>query len=213
MNRRVIVLFLCLVWFQIPVRAEPVAEAYQASYRAEALGNWDLAIKALIPLYEKYPDGYTLNYRLAWLFFVKGAFANAEYHFKKNLVNAPNSFENKLLYSRMLHIQKRWTDLERLTLEMLRSDFYHRQTNLWLMQALAQEKKFDLAKKIGLKMLALYPTDIEFLEGYAVVLNHLGEVVAAKQVFTNLLVLQPSNQVAKAALKDTPPLVTGEASN
>ena len=200
MNRWLIVLFLFLALCVSSVQAKTIAEAYQESYQAETVGNWDLAIKALIPLYQTYPEGYTLNYRLAWLFFVKGAFANAEYHLKKTLVIAPASFETKILYSRMLWTQKRWADLEQLTLAMLKTNFYHYQTNLWLMQALSHDGKHDLAKKVGLKTLALYPTDVFFLQQYATALQQLDDLAAANQVFSELLILQPNNAVAKAAL-------------
>jgi len=185
--------------------AGPIEEAYKASYQAEALGNLESAIKAVMPLYQKYPDGYTLNYRLAWLFYNQGALANADFHFKKTLVISPTAIENRLLYASMLNTQKRWAELEQLALEMVKTDYYQYGANLYLVTSLQVQGKFELAKKVSLKMLALYPTNTQFLQELGEAQNSLGEADAALRVFSDLLVLQPDNLEAQSAIKALAP--------
>ncbi len=43
------------------------------------MGDYKDAISVFIPLYEKYPRGYTVNLRLGYLFFLNKNYENAIY--------------------------------------------------------------------------------------------------------------------------------------
>ena len=73
-----------------------IKEIYYKSYNYEKMGDYKDAIKVLIPLYEKYPNGYTLNLRLAWLFYLNKNYQNAIKHYETAQKVAPYSFEPKL---------------------------------------------------------------------------------------------------------------------
>ncbi len=192
--------------------AGPTELAYESSYSAELRGDWDRAVKALMPLYEKYPDGYTLNYRLGWLFFNKGAFANAEFHFKKSFVTFPSAIENRLVYAKMLLAQGRWAEIEQVALVIIKKDYYNYQANLALTQSLLKQQKGELAVTVNYKMLALFPTDTRFLKQLGLSLMYVGDTELAKKAFNDLLVLDPANEAAQAALAritaDTSPSAT-----
>ena len=73
-----------------------IREIYYKSYNYEKMDDYKDAIKVLIPLYQKYPNGYTLNLRLAWLFYLNKNYQNAIKHYEIAQKLAPYSFEPKL---------------------------------------------------------------------------------------------------------------------
>ncbi len=61
MKKLLILLAVCLFAFS----NKDIQNLYYKSYNYEKMGDYKDAIKVLIPLYKKYPKGYTLNLRLA----------------------------------------------------------------------------------------------------------------------------------------------------
>ena len=59
--------------------------------------------------------------------------------------------------------------------ELLKIDYYNYYANLYVTQALTAQGKYEVATEIIHKMLALYPTDISYLEALAVVYKILNQ--------------------------------------
>ena len=77
--KKIILLFsITLMLFGLDIK-----KAYYDSYNYEKMGDYKDAIKVLIPIYNKYPNGYTLNLRLGWLFYLSKKYQNALDHYKK----------------------------------------------------------------------------------------------------------------------------------
>ena len=178
-----------------------IKEAYQRSYIYEKSGDYTDAIKALMPVYKSYPNGYTVNLRLGWLYYLAGRYADSEYHYKKALQAIPTSVEAVLGLMLPLMAQDRWSQVESLAYRILKTDYYNYYGNLRLSIALRHEKKFTMAEAVDRKMLTLYPTDINFLNELALSLLGEGKKLYAKTIFENVLILDPENVVAKEYLE------------
>ncbi len=178
-----------------------VAQAFKASYRYEKMGAYQDAIKALWPVYKKYPRFYLVNLRLGWLYYLSGKYRNSIKYYKQAVQIKPGSFEALLGLSLPLMAQKNWSEVERLMNQIVSQDFYNYYANLRLAIALRLQNKAKLAKKISRKMLARYPTSLDFLVELGRDLLWEGKKNEAKRVFREVLLLDPENVVAREVLK------------
>ncbi len=201
-----LVVFLLIALF-IPVSAfsltyAEIKEAYQRSYIYEKSGDYTDAIKALMPVYKSYPNGYTVNLRLGWLYYLAGRYADSELHYKKALQVNPTSVEAVLGLMLPLMAQDKWFQVESLAYRILKTDYYNYYGNLRLSVALRHEKKFSMAESVDRKMLSIYPTDVNFLNELAFSLLGEGKKLYAKTIFENVLILDPENVIAKEYLRE-----------
>jgi len=173
-----------------------IQKRYEQSYRHEQIGKLDDAIKILIPLYQKYPKGYTLNLRLGWLFFLKRNYMNAIQYYKKASLIKPYAIEPKLGLVRVYLAINDYQKSQTLINEILRTDFYNYYGNLYAIEALIGEKKYNIALEITRKMLTLYPTDITFLEMLARIYKETNSSYL-NEVYQDILTLDPHNTLIK----------------
>ncbi len=178
-----------------------IQEAYYKSYNYEKIENYTDAIKALLPIFNEYPNGYTVNLRLAWLYYLNQNYANSLEHYDNAIKISPNSLEAKLGRLLPLLAQTKYDQVESEAFQILNVDYFNYFGNLRLIYALRLQEKYDTAEKIALKMLAIYPIDIKFLTEYALVKSAQGEAETAVRVFNDILILDPENVTAKGFLK------------
>ena len=178
---------------------ESIKSDYFKSYDYEQVGKYKEAIKILSPLYKKYPHGYTLNLRLGWLFYLKKNYNDSiEYYKKASLINT-SAIDPKLGLIRNYLATYSYEDAQNLATEILKVDYYNYYANLYIIQSLIAQKKHKISEKIIKKMLALYPTDILFLEqlliNYKVTNNKY-----YKEVYESILILDPNNVLVRSSL-------------
>lgn len=177
-----------------------IKTAYSQSYRYEKMTNYDDAIKALYPLYNAFPQGYTLNLRLGYLHTLNKQYANAIEMYQKAIKIAPSALDAKLGYAYVLMIQEKFDQAEAVAIQIVNMDYYNYYGNFRLAYCLRQQGKLDLAQQVVVKMLAVYPIDGLFLAEYGKIKVSKKEVDAAKQLFQSVLILDPENVEAKAYL-------------
>ncbi len=199
-------LFLLLVFLlftssSFAIDYKEIKKCYSSSYLYEAKGDYKKAIEALMPVYKAYPDGYAVNLRLGWLYYLLGKYSNSEYHYTKAVKVAPSSVEAKLGLTLPLMAQDRWSKVEETSYQILKIDYYNYYGNLRLSYALRNEGKFSLAEAVDRKMLLLYPTSVDFLLELALSLYGEGKYSSSKEILRNLLILSPNNKVAQEYLK------------
>lgn len=198
MQRVGLFLLLLLLW-AVPLQAldyQKIKQAYYTSYQFERRGEYAKAREALLPVYEKFPQGYTVNLRLGWLFYLEGRYRNAIRHYKTAQAAAPGAVEPLLGLSLPYMAQKNWKKVEELMYRVLKIDFYNYYGNLRLARALREQKKYRQAEAVCRKMLALYPTDVPFLTELALNLYFSGRRKQAQALFGDILILDPENAVA-----------------
>jgi len=171
---------------------QSIKEDYLKSYNYEQMGKYKEAIKVLSPLYTKYPKGYTINFRLGWLFFLNKKYTNAIKHYKAaSLVNT-KAIDPRLGLIRSYLAKNSYKKSETIANEILKIDFYNYYTNYYMIQTLRAEKKYDIAQEVCIKMLALYPTDILFLEQLARIYK-VSKSPYLEQLYKDILILDPNN--------------------
>jgi len=180
--------------------AASIKEIYYKSYDYEKMGAYKEAIKVLLPLYEKYPKGYTLNLRLGWLFYLNKNYNNAIDHYKKASMILPTSLEPKLGLAMVYLSAKRYKAAKNAALSVIHTDYYNYYGNSYLAKALLGLKKFEDAKQVAQKMLTLYPTDILFLTLLARSYKGI-DPKKAKKIYEEILILDPNNVEAKEQVK------------
>jgi len=165
---------------------------YLKSYDYEQMGKYTEALKVLSALYKKYPKGYTLNLRFGWLFYLNGNYADAQKYYKKALLIKPVSLEAKLGLVRVFLATNSYKDAQSLAYEIMKVDFYNYYANLYAIKASIAQKKYAIAQEITLKMLALYPADVLFLEQLALIYEATNSSYL-QQLYKDILILDPNN--------------------
>jgi tetratricopeptide (TPR) repeat protein len=124
-KKLVINVFLLLMIFFIfnfasAMSYQEIKSAYTRSYLYEKTQDYKDAIKALMFVYKTYPEGYTINLRLGWLYYLSGKYANSEKQIaRKMLYIYPTdvNFLNELAIS--LYHQKKFVYAESLFKDVL----------------------------------------------------------------------------------------------
>ena len=178
-----------------------IAGAYQRSYDNERTESYQDAIRALAPVYEAYPNGYTVNLRMGWLFYLNENYSNAVAHYDVAITAAPAALEPKLGKMLPLLAQGRWSDVENVAYQVVSVDHYNYYGNLRLAVALRMQGKLEAAYQIALKMVTAYPTDVGYLVELAQVNDARGDTDEAARLFGEILVLDPENQTARRYLE------------
>ena len=176
-----------------------IKSAYLKSYDYEQMGRYGEAIKVLTPLINKYPKGYTLNLRFGWLFYLNKNYNDSIKFYKKASLLSPYALDPKLGLTRDYLDTYAFKKAEMVTYEILKIDFYNYYANIYAIQALNAQKKYEASTKITKKMLLLYPTDVSFLELLAVIYKNTNNKLLPK-LYGDILILDPNNVFARSNL-------------
>jgi tetratricopeptide (TPR) repeat protein len=158
------------------------------------------AIKVLAPLYQKYANGYNLNLRLGWLFFLNKNYQNSNNYYKKAIRIKPYSIEAKLGLLKIYLYTEDYDKAQILSSEILKQDFYNYYANLYAIKMLLLTKKYSIAKKHIEKMLNIYPTDISFLVQLSVIYKH-NKNPLLQELYRDILILDPNNVYVNKLIK------------
>lgn len=203
--RRSILLLVFLIastaWADSGKESEWIATAYHRSLLNEGLQKYDDAIKAILPVQRKFPNTYTVNLRLGWLNYLAGHYANAIAAYRKAIKAMPDAAEPRLGLMLPLLAQKKYTEVEAIATKILHTDLFNYLANLRLMIALSAQHKFEAARSVGHRMLALYPADTTFLQALASTEAAAGNTQKAISLYYAVYTLDPNNVTARRYLK------------
>ncbi|WP_457623903.1 tetratricopeptide repeat protein [Persephonella sp.] len=202
--RKILLLLFILIFSNVLAEEKKdidIKGAYYRSYQYEKVGDYENAIKSLMVLYKKYPDGYTINLRLGWLYYLNKNYSNSIYHYEKAMKIVPSSIEAKLGLTLPLLAQGKYGDVEKICYQIISTDYFNYYGNLRLSIVLRLEKKLDTAVEVVNKMLSLYPTDVNFLTELGIIRYLQGEYGQAKYIFNDILILDPENVTAREYLQ------------
>lgn len=196
---RTTLLIIMILWVSTAgaISQEEIKEAYHKSYHYEKVEDYANAIKAMSEVIGEYPDGYTVNLRLGWLYYLNGNYANSIVHYTTAMKANPYSLEAKLGYSLPLLAQGKYVDVEAMMNQVINTDHYNYTANLRLAYVLRLQEKNDLAEDVLEKMLPLYPIDVSFMVEQGLNKFAQKDTVTATAIFWDVLILDPENTTAK----------------
>jgi len=175
-----------------------IKSAYFKSYDYEQVGRYKEAIKILAPLSKKYPKGYTLDLRFAWLFYLQKQYNTSLKYYKKASLLNTHALEPKLGLIRVDLATYSFEKAQNVATEILKVDYYNYYANLYMAKALNAQKKYKIATAVSKKMLQIYPTDTLFLEqlflSYKATNNKY-----YKDIYESILILDPNNVIARTS--------------
>jgi len=198
MKKAVLVIIIGLIFgLYAEMTQKELEDAYDSSFKYEASQKYDKAISALSGVIKNYPSGYTVNYRLGWLYYLQGNFANGMKHLENALAQFPYSVEVMNTINLIYASQLEWEKVEVQSGRIMKIDYYNYYANYWYSVALFRQKKYDQAVKAAEKMLAVFPSNIEFLNILAESKFLKGDKEEALKIFAGVIILQKDNETAK----------------
>ena len=192
-----VLLFVSHTLFGSQTNQDVIQKAYMNSYNYEQMGNYKDAIKALAPVYKHYPNGYTLNLRYGWLFYLKHNYADAQKYYQKASTLKPYAISPRLGLANIYLTTASYDKVQTIATEILKTDYYNYYANLYFIKALIAQQKYTIAQQILLKMLTLYPTDVAFLEQLARIYKATSSPYF-KQLCKDILILDPNNVLVRS---------------
>jgi tetratricopeptide (TPR) repeat protein len=180
---------------------DEISKAYKKSYDFETIAKYDKAVAALKEVYQIYPETYTVNLRLGWLYYMNGNFANALQHLNTALEISPFSVEilNTILLVRVAQLD--WNVVEQQAIKVVSIDSYNITANYWYCYALRMKQKYTDSMTNANKMLTVFPTSTSFLLELGENYYALGNMEQSKSLFESVVILDPTNETAAAYLK------------
>jgi tetratricopeptide (TPR) repeat protein len=170
---------------------EAIDRAYSQSYTLEKAQNYSGAMEALYPVLRAWPNGYTVNYRMGWLSYLNGNFADALAYYAKALSLYPASIEAISSVALVHKARLAWNRVAEEQYKIIKIDYFNFAANYEYACALKMEKKYGLAEKTCRKMLTIYPTSVPFLFALAENLYFLGKKKEALETFLSVRTLDP----------------------
>lgn len=188
--------YFILILFTISVlytgEDSEIKSSYYASFQYEKTEQYRKAIEVLDPLLKKYPKGYTLHLRVAWLNYLDYNFQDALAYYERATLLSPYSLDARLGLTRVYLDTYAYQKAQTIAFEILKIDYYNYYANLYAIKALTAQKKYSIAIQITHKMLALYPTDISFLELLAKLYEQTDHT-SYPMILEDLAILDPEN--------------------
>lgn len=185
-----------------PVGAEidKITLSYQDSYKYEKTGNYTDAVRSLVPVYKAYPETYTVNLRLGWLFYLLQKYNDSLHYYRAAEKLAPYSLEVKNGLALVYLATQKWEQAEELCNQVLTIDYYNFYGNLYVISALKEQDKYKECEAVARKMLYILPTNTTFLNELGIALYYLKKDNDALTIFNSVLILDPENVTAKTFL-------------
>lgn len=180
--------------------ASATASAYQASYDAEATGQFEAALLALENLSRPQHDAYLAQLRRGWLLTRLARHDDAVSAYGLAIAAEPASVEARLGALTPLVATRRWADAETMARQVLKADPANYTAGLKLAFTLYTLGRYPEALGAYRKVLGLYPGDLEVRSGVAWTLLKLGRGSEAVRAFSELLEVAPRQPWAAEGL-------------
>jgi tetratricopeptide (TPR) repeat protein len=197
------VLLVALLLASRPAAAaldERVAALYRASYQLEYKGDAAGALAKMGEIRALAGATYFVAVRTAWLHYLKGDFAGAVTAYREAIRWEPKAVEPKLGVTLPLLALKRWRDLERACRDVLALDPHNAIARARLAHALYSVGNYPDAATAYRKLVAEYPSVLDYQTGLGWALLRMGRRADAQRLFQAVLAVAPDNANAKAGL-------------
>jgi len=191
-------LILCLVlgsWSPGTARGG-TARRYQRSYEMEAAGQAAAAAKELRRCPAAAQGTYFFQLRLGWLLYLAADHAGAIRAYRRAAALEPRALEPILGLTLPQLALRRWQDAAATARAVLRKDAKSYLAQSRLAWALFNLGRFAESERVYVRVLELYPADLEMRSGLGWALLKQGKTAAALKTFRAVLAVSPKNRSA-----------------
>lgn len=173
-------------------------EAFSKSYTLETGKKYNEAIEVLKSLNTS--ENYPVQLRLGWLLYSAKRYDESVASYKKAADLMPAAIEPLLALVNPLATQKKWEELEKNHLNILKIDPKNSLTNFRLGQIYYNRKEYAKAEKYFSTALNLYPFDYDSMLMSGWNYYFLGKYSEAKELFNRVLLYSPFDTSASEGL-------------
>jgi len=173
-------------------------EAFAASYKAEASGEYTRAIEILRKEYNE--NSYEINLRLGWLTYYIGSFTESAAYYNKAIQLMPYSIEARLGYVMPASVMGNWDHVLAKYQEILNIDPNHYLTNYRIGLIYYYREEYQYALNHFEKIANMYPFDYDAIVMFAWANFRLGKLREASALFNKALLIRPGDASALEGL-------------
>lgn len=172
--------------------------AFSKSYTLETGKKYNEAIEVLKSL--NAPENYPVQLRLGWLLYSAKRYEESVAYYTKASKLMPAAIEPLLALVNPLANQKKWDEVEKNHLNILKIDPKNSLTNFRLGQIYYNKKEYAKAEKYLSTSLNLYPFDYDSMLMSGWNYYFLGKYSEAKELFNRVLLYNPTDVSGKEGL-------------
>ena len=192
-----VILFVGSQWVNAQDQ-KAILGAFSKSYALETVKKYNEAIDMLKSLNAS--QNYAVQLRLGWLLYTAKRYEESVAAYKKAAEIMPASVEPLLAILNPLATQKKWDEVEKNNLNILKIDPKNSLTNFRLGQIYYNKKEYAKAEKYFSTALNLYPFDYDSMLMSGWNYYNLGKYSEAKELFYRVLLYSPFDKSATEGL-------------
>lgn len=189
--------FLLFVVFQVNAQKD-IINAFEKSYELEKSEDYQEAAEKLKPIYRS--DGYEINLRLGWLYYLAGQIEESIDYYQKAIDLKPYAIEPKLGLVLPLSMQGGWDQILAIYQKILQNDPQNVLVNYRLGLIYYNRGNFEKADPYLEKVVNLYPFDYDGLLLLAWNKLNLQKTRESKVLFQKVLMNSPGDESALEGL-------------
>ena len=174
---------------------------FNQSIKFESDKKYQKALEALTKIYDDNKSDYLINLRLGWLYYMTADYSKSKDFYQNALNLHPTGIEPMLGLTLPLAALNEWDNVKTIYLNILKLDPGNYTANLRLGQYYNYRKDYKTAQTYLEKMKNLYPGLYEVNLSLGWTYFYLGKTAAAKELFTNALMLSAGDTLALQGLK------------
>ena len=177
------------------------ARAWQASYSAEAAGNYDAALEALDQLPGALRQSYTASYRRGWLQYCSGRHAESIAAYGAAIESEPEAVEARVAQLLPLMATSKWRELIKAAHDVLKRDPQNYLALQRMAYAQFNSQRFPEAEQSYRRVVKLYPSDLDMRAALGWAVLRMGKQPEAAELFRGVLELSPKHASASSGLQ------------
>ncbi len=197
----IVLLSIVIVSLGLNARAEDMSAHFEKSFNFETKGDNASALNEALKVLQIQPGHYTATLRAGWLCYLLGRFDDSIVHYRKAISLAPQAIEPRNGLLLPLNGAGRWKEAEAAAGEALQIDPMSYLANSRLAFALYSMGKYDEAAKEYMKIVKLYPSDVEMQVGLGWTYLKMNDKKSAAEWFSKVLKVRRTNSLALAGME------------
>lgn len=176
-------------------------KAFNKSIEYENAKQYAKAIAELTDIYEQNKQDYLINLRLGWLYYVNGENEKSKRYYESAISLNKNSAEALLGLTYPLSKLEDWRTIENTYLKILKIDASNYSANLYLGQIYLNKGEYSKAQQYLKKVHSQNPSSYDPSQSLAWVYYYLGKTQQARELFTNILMINKNDSLATLGLR------------